>query len=322
MKAIHVHAYGGPDVLRLEEAPDPQPEAREVLVRVAAAAVTPLDALTRAGHDPMGQTALPYTPGIEAAGTVAAVGAGVVGLAVGDRVYITGSRDGTYAELAVCAAGQVHPLPATVSFAQGAAVGGYYTAYAALFLRAKAQPGETVLVHGATGGVGIAAVQLARAAGLTVIGTGGAERGRQLITAQGAQHVVAHDAPDADARIRALTGGRGVDVILEMRGDANVGHDLGLLATRGRVVVVGFGHPGPVGIMLPALLAGDLSILGLSLDNLDADAWTRIVAAVGAGLETGTLRPVVGQEYPLAAGPRAHAALARPGAHGRIVLIP
>lgn len=326
MKAIRVHAYGGPDVLRLEDVPDPQPGAGEVVVHVAAAAVSPLDAAKRDGRmqtHPVHKTTLPYTPGLEAAGTVVALGPDVSGVTIGERVYVVGSRSGAYAERTVCAAAQVRPLLAAMSFVHGAVVSGSYgTAYAALFLKARAQPGETVLVHGATGGVGIAGVQLARAAGLTVIGTGGTEEGRQFLVAQGARHVLAHDAPDFADRITALTGGRGVDIVLEMRADANVGHDLAVLATRGRVVVIGFARPEPVEISPPLLLGRDLSILGLSLANLSAHERTRSDAAIGAGLENGTLRPVVRQELPLADAPRAHEALAQPGAHGRIVLIP
>jgi len=323
MKAIRVHAFGGPDVLRLEEAPDPQPGVGEVVVQVAAAAVSPVDALTRTGHDPMGQTTLPYTPGREAAGTVAALGPDVAGVALGDRVYVTGVRGGAYAERVVCASDQVHPLPAAVSFAQGAGISATYgTAYAALFHKAQARPGETVLVQGATGGVGLAAVQLARAAGLSVIGTGGTERGRQLLVEQGARHVLGYDAPDFADRIMALTGGQGVDIALEMRADATLGRDLGVLAPRGRAVVVGVGGPTPVEISPATLMGRNLSIVGLDLGRSSADEWTRSGAAIDAGLETGALRPVVGEEYPLAGAPRAHEALARPGARGRIVLIP
>lgn len=177
-------------------------------------------------------------------------------------------------------------------------------------------------MQGATGGVGLAAVQLARAAGLSVIGTGGTERGRQLLIEQGARHALGYDAPDFTDRIVALTGGRGVDIALEMRADATLRRDLGVLAMRGRAVVIGIGRPEPVEIDPAALMGRDLSIVGLNLGNSSADEWARGGAALDAGLATGALRPVVGEEYPLADAPRAHEALARTGSQGRIVLIP
>ena len=178
MKAIRVQEFGGPEVLRLEDVPDPHPGAGQVLVRVRAVGVNPVDTYIRAGAHAV-RPQLPYTPGLDAAGTVEAVGEGVTRVSAGDRVYTSGSLSGTYAELALCDESQVHTLPARVSFAEGAGVSTpYATAYRALFQRARATPGETVLVHGASGGVGTAAVQIARAAGFKVIGTGGTEEGR------------------------------------------------------------------------------------------------------------------------------------------------
>ena len=182
MKAIRVHEYGGPAVMKLEEVPDPKPGPGEVVVRVRAAGVNPVDAYIHTGTYAR-KPALPYTPGQDGAGDIQSVGADVKDFKAGDRVYICGVGNtvagaGTYAELALCIPSQLHPLPARVSFAQGAALGvPYCTAYRALFQRADARPGETVLVHGATGGVGIACVELAHARGLTVIGSGGTDAG-------------------------------------------------------------------------------------------------------------------------------------------------
>ncbi|MBV9470483.1 MAG: NADPH:quinone reductase, partial [Abitibacteriaceae bacterium] len=171
MKAIRVHEFGGPEVMQLEEVPDPQPGAGQVVVRLHAIGVNPVETYIRSGTYAM-KPALPYTPGSDAAGTVETIGDGVKAVKVGERVYIAGTSTGAYAELVLCDESQVHPLPEGVSFQQGAGVNTpYATAYRALFQRARAVSGETVLVHGASGGVGIAAVQLARAAGLTVIGT-------------------------------------------------------------------------------------------------------------------------------------------------------
>jgi NADPH:quinone reductase len=320
MRAIRVRELGGPEVMRLEEVPDPQPGPGQVAVRVHAAGVNPVDAYIRSGGYAL-KPSLPYTPGTDAAGVVESTGPDVKSVKVGDRVYTAGTVSGAYAELAVCAASQVHRLPGQVTYAQGAAVSvPYGTAYRALFQRAAALPGETVLIHGASGGVGIAAVQLARAEGLTVIGTAGTDRGKQLVAEQGADHVVDHRAPGYLEQVRALTDGRGVDVILEMLANANLGKDLPILAQNGRVVIIG--SRGSVEINPRDTMAREASILGMSLLFAPASDLARIHAALVAGLEIGTLRPVVGQEIPLREAPRAHQAVMEAGAYGKIVLIP
>ena len=179
MKAVRVREFGPPEAMRLEEVPELRPGARQVLVKVEAAGVNPVDSYIRLGLYAR-RPPLPYTPGSDAAGVVAAVGEGVTRTTPGARVFLSGTMSGAYAEQALCDESQVHPLPDRVSFAQGAGVFiPYATAYRALFQKAHARPAETVLVHGASGGVGTAAVQLAHAAGMTVIGTAGSERGRK-----------------------------------------------------------------------------------------------------------------------------------------------
>src|ERR1019366_559857 len=168
MKAIRVHEFGGPEVMKLEDVPDLQPGPSQVVVRIHATGVNPVEAYFRSGSYPQ-KPILPYTPGTDAGDVVMAVGSGVKGVKAGDRVYPSGPNSGTYAEQVLCGEAQVYRLPDTVSFEQGAAMGvPYGTAYRGLFQRAEAKPAETVLVHGASGGVGSAAVQLARAAGMTV----------------------------------------------------------------------------------------------------------------------------------------------------------
>jgi NADPH2:quinone reductase len=320
MKAIRVQEFGGPEVLRLEDVPDPQAAAGQVLVRVRAAGVNPVDTYIRGGVHAV-KPQLPYTPGLDAAGEVEAVGEGVTRLHVGQRVYTAGSLTGTYAELALCDESQAHALPERVSFAEGAGVfTPYATAYRALFQRAGGRPGETVLVHGASGGVGTAAVQLARAAGLNVIGTGGTEEGRKLVAEQGAQHVLDHGAPDYLEQLSTITGGRGVDVILEMLANVNLNKDLGILAKGGRVVVIG--SRGSVEINPRLLMSHDGIILGMSLFNASPQELASVHAALAKGLETGTLRPVVGRELPLREAARAHEEVLKPGAYGKIVLVP
>ncbi len=320
MRAIRVHKFGGPEVLLLEDVPEPRPEPGQVVVRIHAAGVNPVDTYIRLGSY-AAKPALPYTPGIDAAGVVESVGPEVSRAKPGDRVYVGGTITGAYAELTLCKASQVHPLPQRLSYAQGAAVHvPYATAYRALFLRARAVPGEAVLVHGASGGVGVAAVQLARAAGMTVIGTAGTDRGRRLVSEQGAHHVLDHQAVGYLDEIAKLTNGHGADVVLEMLANVNLAKDLGILAQGGRVVVIG--SRGTVEIDPRLTMGRDSSILGMSLMNASEQEIASIHRALAAGLQNGTLRPVVGQEMPLAEAPRAHQAVMAPGSYGKIVLIP
>jgi NADPH2:quinone reductase len=320
MKAIQVHEFGGPEVLRLEEVPDPKVEAGQILVRIKAAGINPLDTYIRSGTYAR-KPALPYTPGSDVGGIVEDIGAGVGKVKRGDRVFTTGTLTGAYAEKALVNESQIHPLPSHLSFAQGAGIHvPYYTAYRALFFRAHAVPGEFVLVHGASGGVGIAAVQLARAAGMTVAGTGGTDKGRRIILEQGAFRVLDHRAPDYLQKAMEMTGGRGFDVILEMLANVNLAKDLGILAHGGRVVVIG--NRGTIEINPRDAMSRDAAIIGMLIMNASEKELASIRAAVQAGLENRTLSPVVGQEIPLAEAPRAHNAMMEPGAHGKIVLIP
>jgi len=264
--------------------------------------------------------ALPYTPGNDGAGAVEQVGPDVNEFEPGDRVYTAGSISGTYAEFALCKKDQVHRLPENVSFAQGAAMGTpYATAYRALFQRAEAKPGEIVLVHGASGGVGTAAVQLARARGLRVLGTAGSDEGRKLVRDQGAHKVFDHRAPDHFEQIMNATGGRGVNVIVEMLANVNLGKDLTILAKGGRVAIVG--SRGRVEIDPRDTMQRDADIRGMALPNTPAADMASIHAALVAGLENGTLRPVIGKEFPLAEAAQAHRAVMEPGAVGKIVLV-
>ena len=320
MKAIRVSEYGGPSVLKLEEVPAPEPGPGQVLVRNHAVGVNPVDTYLRSNTDNRGPK-LPYTPGSDAAGVVEAVGSGVTAVKAGDRVYLGGTVTGAYAELSLCEQAQAHPLPGNVSFAQGAAMNvPYATAYHALFDRGHGQAGETVLVHGASGGVGIGAVQLARARGLTVIGTAGTERGRRLVLEQGAHHALDHTAPGYLDELTRLTGGRGVDIVLEMLANVNLQKDLGIIAMRGRIVVIG--NRGTVDINARLAMNKDAAILGMALFHATPTQLAGIHAALVEGLRSGTLRPAIAQELPLAQAPRAHEAVMEAGHHGKIVLVP
>ena len=319
MKAIRVEAAGGPEVMQLRDVPDLQPGPDQVVVEVRAIGVNPVDTYIRSGTYAI-KPQLPYTPGMEGAGTIARVGNKVKNWKIGDRVYLAGAQSGTYAEEALCNANQVQPLPDSVSFAQGAAVYvAYATAYRALIHKARAQAGETVLVHGASGGVGLAAVQIAVAHGMTVIGTGGSARGRKLIEEQGVEYVLDHNDRDYLSDILGATCGRGVDVILEMLANENLGHDLTLLAQGGRVVVIG--NRGTVEINPREMMAREATVCGMTLMKASADELQSIHAAIVAGLTNGTLRPIVGEEIPLSEAPRAHEMVMQNDSHGKIVLM-
>ncbi len=320
MKRIRVSECGEPEVMKIEEVPDPQPEPGQVVVKIHAIGVNPVDTYIRGGLQ--GYTPeLPYTPGSDTAGIVEAVGDGVTTVSVGDRVYSAGTSSGAYAEKALCDQSQVHPLPEEVSFAQGAGVFvPYATAYRALFQRAQALPGEAVLIHGASGGVGISAVQLARAAGMTVIGTAGTEQSQGMVLDQGAHHVLDHHNPEHIEQAMELTGGDGVNLILEMLANVNLGQDLTMLAKGGRVVVIG--SRGDVQITPRDLMRRDAAILGMSLINASKEELSGIHAFLVTGLGNGTLRPVVGKELPLAEAVHAHHLIMESSAYGKIVLIP
>ena len=320
MKAIQVPELGDPELMKLKDVPDPRPGAGQVVVKVEAVGVNPVDTYIRAGIYAISPK-LPYTPGIDAAGTVESVGEGVSKVKAGERVYTAGALNGTYAEKALCAESQIFPLPDAASFSQGAALGvPYGTAYRGLFHRAAAQPGETILIHGASGGVGIAAIQMAKAAGMTVIGTGGSESSAELIRDQGADHVVDHHDPAHFEEILELTRGNGVNVILEMLANANLGNDLPVLAKGGRVVLIG--SRGPVEIDARDLMARDADIRGMTLMNLTNDERESIHAGIRAGLHNGTLSPVIDREYPLVEACRAHHEVLETSTHGKIVLLP
>jgi len=319
MKAIRVHEFGPPEVMHLEEVPDPKPAAGEVLVRVRAAGVNPVDAYVRSGAYAR-KPSLPYTPGTDAAGVVESVGAEVA-VGVGVRIYTSGSITGVYAEKALCREGDVHQLPARVSLSQGAAIGvPYATAYRALLQRAHATAGETILVHGGSGGVGIAAIQVARAAGMQVFATAGTPEGRELVLQQGAHTALDHNTPNHLDEAVKLTGGRGVDVVLEMLANVNLAKDLKALALGGRVVVIG--SRGPIEIDPRDTMVRDAAILGMLLFNTPERDLKSIHSGLYAGLENGTLKPVVSQEVPLTEAARTHKDIMQPGTHGKIVLIP
>ncbi len=320
MQAIRVEAPGGPEVLELKDVPDLQPGAGEVLVEVKAAGVNPVDTYIRSGTYAI-KPQCPYTPGSDGAGIVLKVGANVKDWKGGERVYLAGSKSGTYAQAALCSAEQVHALPDHISFEEGAAIGvPYATAYRALFHKAQCKAGETVLIHGASGGVGVACVQWALSRGLDVIATAGSERGLEMLEGMGVKYLVNHSESGAGGDILGATCGRGVDVIIEMLANVNLATDLTLLARNGRVVVVG--NRGTVEINPREMMGRDTSILGMTLMNVPEAELSEIHAAIAAGLQSRALRPLIGASRPLAQAAQAHEKVLQGSSHGKIVLLP
>jgi NADPH:quinone reductase len=320
MHAIRVGRFGGEDTLEYTEVPVPEPGAGQVRVRLHAAGVNPADTYVRTGGYVFFTPALPYTPGFDGAGVVDAVGAGVTSTAPGERVFLsslgTKGFSGAYAEFAVTAAADVHPLPDGLTFAQGAAVGvPCATAWRALFQKAALRPGETVLIHGASGGVGIPATQLARDAGATVIGTAGTPGGAELVRAAGAHHVLDHTAAGYLDELADFAP----SVIVEMLADVNLAKDLEVIATGGRIVVVG--SRGSLEFTPRLTMRKEATIQGTALWNATPAESAAALAAVSAKLASGTLRPVVGTELPLHAAAEAHRRVLAPGTRGKLVLI-
>ncbi|HSV14453.1 MAG TPA: NADPH:quinone reductase [Tepidisphaeraceae bacterium] len=319
MKSIRVHAFGEPDVLKLEDAQDPKAAINQILIRVHAVGVNPVETYIRSGK--YGPKDFPFTPGNDAAGVVESVGPGVTKFKPGDRVYTDKTITGSYAELTLCETNRVHALPANVSFPQGAAVGTPAgTAYRGLFQRGRGVAGETVLIHGATGGVGTSAVQLARAAGMTVVATASSDDGRKYARQHGAHHAVDHKITERADEVKSLTGGKGFDLILEMLANVNLASDLTAVATHGRVVVIG--SRGKIEIDPRDTMRSEADILGLMLFGASEAEHRQMYAALTAALANGTLRPVIGMELPLAEAPRAHREVIEGDSHGKIVLIP
>lgn len=319
MKAIQVHEFGPPEVMGLEAVDLRPPGADEILVEIKAAGVNPVDTYIRAGW--YGSRKSPFTPGLDAAGIAVQVGPDVKDVSAGQRVFISGSVTGTYAQQTICKSANVHPLPDAVSFEQGAALGvPYGTALRGLFQRGGAAEGQTVLIHGASGGVGIAAVQLAKAAGLTVIATAGSEAGRDLLGRQRADVVLDHHDPAHFQQVTEATEGKGVDVVLEMLANVNLAGDLKIAAKHGTVVVIG--SRGPVEIDPRDMMSRELNVLGV-MGNLatveeKAAAWS----GIAKWLKDGTIQPVIAQSMPLEDAAKAHVEVMESAHHGKIILIP
>ena len=324
MKAIRAHSFGGPEVLQLDQIDDPVAGAGEVVIDVRAVGINPADTYMRTGTYAI-VPELPYIPGGDAAGVVSAVGSGVDRLSVGDGVFVGTAMSmdmtGCYAEKVKRKASEVVPLPKGVSFAEAAAFGvSYTTAHYALFARGGARAGETVFIHGASGSVGTSAVQLAKRAGLTVIGSGGTAKGLELILAEGADLAVNHTKDGYLNEVTKFTDGRGPELILEMLANINLAADMDIAAKFGRIIVIG--NRGEITITPRVAMMKELDIRGIALWNATPEQVAPMMEDILAGVAEGALRPIIGREMPLADAASAHVAVLEPGAHGKIVLVP
>jgi len=324
MKAVRIHEYGGPEVLVYEEVPKPEPGPAQILVKVAAATVNPVDVAVREDRFPTPRQP-PKILGSDGAGVVEQIGAEVTSVEIGERVAFSGlgiGSEGSYAEYAVIAETQVVHLPEELSFTDAAAIGmAFPAAYYALVTRGALREGETVLVQGAAGGVGSASVQLARALGARVLATASGRDAADLVLSLGAEAVIDFRTEDVTERVLELTGGRGVDLIHELVLSANLPMDVEMVAKGGRIVGTGQG-PGPdATVPIGAAIAKDASVLFMNLNNAGRAGVAAIATEVADMVAAGKVRPVIGAELPLAEARRAHEMLAR--SHlGKIVLLP
>ncbi|HQO58176.1 MAG TPA: NADPH:quinone reductase [Candidatus Omnitrophota bacterium] len=318
MKAICIQSFGGSDVMCLQTVEPRRPQAGQIRVRIKVAGVNPVDTYIRQGLYPL-DISLPFTPGMDGAGVVEEVGEGVTRFAPGDKVYVSGTHLGTYAEETVCSIHEAVFLPEAFSFAQGAAIGiPFATAYRALFTKAQAVDKETVMVHGGSGGVGTAVIQIAKCLGLTVIATAGSDKGRSLIQSLGADLVLDHTSEHYRQEVLDFTRGRGVQIIIEMLANKNLSADLQMLAPNSRVVIVGC--RGEVTINPREAMSRDATICGMSLLNLSAEERLKVFQALDPYFQNGSLSPVIGREFTLQEAPLAHDAIMQSGASGKIVL--
>jgi len=323
MKAIRIHSPGGPEVLKLEEVPDPQPGEGQAVVRVEAAGLNYVDVYFRTGL--YKTAALPFIPGQEAAGTVAAVGPGVTAVAVGDRVAYTGVP-GTYAELAVAPAARLVKIPEGITTRQAAAamlqgITAHYLATSTYPLK----PGDVCIVHAAAGGVGQLLCQIAKLRGARVFGTVSTEEKARIAREAGADEVILYSQQDFSAEAKRLNGGKGVQVIYDGVGRATFEKGLDTLAPRGLMALFGQAS-GPVPPFDPSVLnqKGSLYLTRPSMGHYIADRDELMWRAgeVLGWIAEGKLRLSIDRELPLAQAADAHRALEGRETTGKVLLIP
>lgn len=301
MQAIQIRNFGTAENLQVAQVVLPEILSTQVQVKVYAAGVNPSDVYTSTGTYAI-KPALPYTPGLDGAGVIELVGADVSHVKVGDRVFIaslpSGITSGTFAEQMVCDAVFVYPLPEHINFEQGAALGiPALTAYRAVVQKAKLTEGQTIFIHGASGAVGLQAIQIAKAIGATVIGTASRGEGKALVKEAGADFVFDHLTEENMNEVLAVTNGKGPDVVLEFLANVNLQTDLQLVAKYGVIVVVG--NRGDVTINPRIIMQKECDVRGMVLFNATSEEHQALIKGVAALLESKQLQPVVGYTYPL-----------------------
>lgn len=324
MKAVRYHEYGGPEVLRWEDAPEPSPGAGDVLIKVEAAGVNFADLMRRSGKYHF-HTDFPARLGTEAAGTVVRVGRDVAGFRAGDRVFCRTAVAGCQAEVVTAPAAEVLPLPAELSFVEAAAIPVIFlTAYHMLRTLAPVRPGETILIHAAASGVGTAAVQLAKAWGARVVATASTEEKLALARTLGADECINYETEDFVKAALGCTGGVGVDRVLECVGGDVLVRSVSALAPGGRLIIYGRASGRLPALAPDEFFAKNLQLIGL---NIGGKPWTQAVHR--AALEdcltmiaAGQARPVISTVLPLAQVTRAHQYLADRRTMGKVVLTP
>ncbi|KAL6731599.1 hypothetical protein Aduo_002445 [Ancylostoma duodenale] len=318
MRAAIVEHFGGPETINIvSDLPKPIIETgKQILVRVAAAGVNPVDTYIREGQYAVLPT-LPYTPGRDGAGIVEEVGEDVSHVKAGDRVYFLANHTGSAAEY--CLTDKVFPLPFDVTFQEGACLGiPYMTAHRALFLFGHLKKGQRVLIHGASGGVGLAAVQMAASFGAVVVGTAGTKEGIELVKKNGARDVFNHRIHGYSAEMKKIYLD-GFDLILEMAAHLNLAIDLNLLSRNGKVAVVG--SRGEVTVNPRALMTKENSVYGVTLANSTEEDFATASSFIQNFLGSSHFRPVIHRIYPLCEIAAAHGdIMAGNGTKGKLIV--
>ncbi len=322
MKAWQVHRFCEPSEMSFDEVPTPAPAAGEVLIRNHAAGVNFFDILFIQGKYQT-KPSFPFTPGGETAGTIEAVGPGVSGLTAGDRVVGRKSLGG-YAEYSVTPAAQVCPVPEGMGYPEASGfLVVYQTSYFALHDRARIRSGEWLLVHAGASGVGMAAIQLGKAAGARVMATAGSASKREFCREQGAEHVIDYQDSGWVDQVKELTGGVGADVIYDPVGGDVFDLSTKCIAPGGRLLVVGFAGGRIPTIAANRILLKNISIVGVFWGRRtegDPDYVQQSQRELNRLYEAGAIRPIVRRTYPLADAPKALADVAGRQVVGKVAL--
>ncbi|GFW73124.1 quinone oxidoreductase [Trichonephila clavipes] len=322
MNAIRIEKFGCERVLELKSVEIPKPTESTVVVKVIAAGVNPVDTYIRSGGF-YTVPELPFTLGKDGAGIVHELGADVTNFKVGQRVFICSRsvyKYGTYAEYAVVKEEELFPLNDCLSFEEGAAIGiPYFTAYRALVLKARCCANETVFIHGASGSVGLASIQIAKHLGLKVIGTAGTEEGMAMVKNTGADFVLNHKEKKYLEKLAEITDNVGVNIVVEMLANVNLNKDLDVLAPRGRLTIIG--SRGMCQVDPRKMMVPEVNVIGVALLSSTKEEWKETSEFIVKGIEDGWVKPIIDKKYPLEKACDAHTDIIHSsGAKGKLIL--